>query len=386
MPFYLGNTEIQNAYLGSSLIQGLYLGDTQFWPIVSPTSSIFNFGTGFNGTVSDFINTSGSLLVIGTFTLYSGSNAQSMVRIQPNGEIDNTFSGSAGYLLQSTGDPDRLLELSDGSYIMGTSYINNVGNIIKVNNNGIIDKTFITGSWNYWNGKAFTSATDIKYINNNVWLSVLYGTPTVAINYGLLKVNATTGATSTFPWISQYGVSCIYHDSINSRVLVATYNGATWGIKVLTEAGVLTTTWNLGLNNIIRKIERQSTGKYIIVGDFTGNIVRINNNGSIDTTFNSGGVGANSSIRDFEVLSDDGIICGGLFTTYNGTISNRIAKLTSNGALDNTFVIGSGFNSTVQEIDLVDDNLYTIGGDFTTYNGTTANKIIQLTNTGAIAS
>lgn len=154
------------------------------------------------------------------------------------------------------------------------------------------------------------------------------------------------------------------------------------GIARYNVDGTLDTTFNekSGANNAINAMALQSNGKIIIGGAFTlyggqpvGNIARLNTDGSLDVTFNSGGMysaaGAGSAINDIAVASNDSIYIGGGFTTYNGVTANRLARLNANGGLDTTFAVGTGPSSTVNGIKIMSDGKILIGGSFTTYNG-----------------
>ena len=63
--------------------------------------------------------------------------------------------------------------------------------------------------------------------------------------------------------------------------------------------------------------------------------------GTLDATFNSS-TGANSDVETIAVQADGKIIIGGFFTSYNGTSRNRIARLNADGSLDATFNPGTG--------------------------------------------
>ena len=69
--------------------------------------------------------------------------------------------------------------------------------------------------------------------------------------------------------------------------------------------------------------------------------------GANDPTFNPSdlgygyGDGANYPIYTSAIQSDAKIIIGGNFTSYNGSTSNRIARLNADGSLDITFNPGT---------------------------------------------
>ena len=113
-------------------------------------------------------------------------------------------------------------------------------------------------------------------------------------------------------------------------------------------------------DDTITHVAVQSSGKAIVIGKFTlwngtsvGRIVRLNTDGTLDSTFNSGGSGFTAPNPLWcEVQDDDKIIVAGSFTGYNGSYPNygNLVRLNSNGTLDSTFnanfVIPSGLSVT----------------------------------------
>ena len=115
-------------------------------------------------------------------------------------------------------------------------------------------------------------------------------------------------------------------------------------------------------------------------------IIRLLPNGSRDPSF-SVGVGFNDRVTSIVPVGDGSgdIFIGGLFTEYDGINVNRIARINSTGALNNSFVQGTGFNSYVATITRSNDGSGDIfvGGHFSHYNDRGSNKFIKLSNTGA---
>lgn len=95
--------------------------------------------------------------------------------------------------------------------------------------------------------------------------------------------------------------------------------------------------------------------------------------------FNSLGTGFNGGVRTV-LPSGDRIFIGGDFTSYNGISANRIICLDSIGNIVNTFnPSGSGFNSSVQTIvPSVNGTDIFVGGNFTSYSATSAERIVCL--------
>src|SRR5439155_12366762 len=115
-------------------------------------------------------------------------------------------------------------------------------------------------------------------------------------------------------------------------------------------------------------------------------LVRLNVDGSLDMTFNTGfGSGANNTIRAVAIQNDGRILLGGSFTNVNGFSANRVARLNADGSMDTNFVtrVAPGANDTVQGIAIQEDNRILLVGQFTSASGVTRNGITRLLSTAA---
>lgn len=139
------------------------------------------------------------------------------------------------------------------------------------------------------------------------------------------------------------------------------------------------------------------SGDFYVVGNFSiyndhpaGGILRFNADGSIDHDFV---VTEGFGVVPYVVVPvKDGsgdIYVGGSFDTYNGVRSPTLIRLNSDGTADLDFVVGTtGFGTvkTVNDIALAEDNsgdIYVVG-DFETYQGESAPRIIRLNSNGSI--
>lgn len=156
--------------------------------------------------------------------------------------------------------------------------------------------------------------------------------------------------------------------------------------------GTRDTTFNIGssLNGTVRCIAVQSDGKIVIGGVFTAygatarnRIARLNADGSLDTSFNPG-TGFDGEVISLAIQSDGKIVAAGAFTTFNGTARSRVARLTTAGAYDTTFAIGTGANGIVWDVALQSDGKPILVGGFTSYNGTARNRVVRLLTTGGV--
>ena len=112
------------------------------------------------------------------------------------------------------------------------------------------------------------------------------------------------------------------------------------------------------------------------------NIIRLNADGTVDTTFNSGTGFTTNGIRHVYRMSDGKFMVGGTFTSYNGTSINRIARLNADGTLDTSFAVGTGFNSTVYPVTPQSTGKVVTSGFFTNYNGTAVPRVVRINTDG----
>jgi len=189
--------------------------------------------------------------------------------------------------------------------------------------------------------------------------------------------------------------SCIQNDQ---KIIIAgsftTYNGNSSGRLIrLNEDGSQDITFNTTIgatNGIIYKVCPQPDGKVIIVGSFTkynnvtvNRIARILPDGSLDPAFLTGS-GTALNITNVVILPDQKVLISGNFTSFNGVAANRIARLFPDGSIDVDFSIGSGFNNDINAMTLQPDKKIILGGKFTDYNSVMANRIIRLNEDGTI--
>ncbi|WP_242410237.1 T9SS sorting signal type C domain-containing protein [Flavobacterium sp. Root901] len=191
----------------------------------------------------------------------------------------------------------------------------------------------------------------------------------------------------------------IYSSAIqpDGRIIIGgsftNYNGTNAGRLIrLNHDGTYDSSFNTSIaapTGIIYDIAVQSDGKIIIVGSFTkynnttiNRIARILPNGSLDTSFSTG-IGSSVNITTIKVLPDGKILAAGNFTSFNGVLTNRIVKLNTDGTINTTFNIGTGFNDDVNAICQQSDGKIIIGGNFTQFNGIAANRIIRLNEDGS---
>lgn len=175
----------------------------------------------------------------------------------------------------------------------------------------------------------------------------------------------------------------------------ARLDGATFnGIGRLNDDGTPDSAFNpggLGADATVYAMAVQSDGKIIIGGDFNhvngipaNHIARLNVNGSVDMSFTN--ATANDSVRAISLQRDGQILIGGLFTSVNGNTNfNHLARLNrADGSPDSTFNPGLGADDAVFAIALQTDGRMVLGGEFTRFSGVTRNRVTRLNPDGTV--
>jgi hypothetical protein len=134
------------------------------------------------------------------------------------------------------------------------------------------------------------------------------------------------------------------------------------------------------------------TNKLILGGTFTSvsgstssGSVRLNGDGTVDTTFNIG-AGFSGSVDVRTIVSTGSLLVfGGNFTFYSGSSSNRIAFVDSGSGIKiNSVNIGTGFNSAINSIVAQYDGKLLATGDFTQYSGSNINRLVRINTVGTL--
>lgn len=380
-------------------------------PLIYATTTIApiqKFGGTTGVRVNSIIETSsGNYLVGGTFTGYTDSvglnDIDGVILLNSaNGEVNNAFSPPTGFS-GATGIY-TVNEIVTGEYLIGGAFEEYSGTTVHDLVNVNADGTFV-GGWSNWTANTPVTSGIYGAISGGTNKYFIFGNYQTLNNDANQKrvslVNTNGSFDGTFD-TTPSSFNNVVWDAIalsgGSSFLVVgsftSYNGTTVNrIAVINSDGSLNVTetnkFGTGFNSTVYSIELTSTNQYLICGAFTAyqgttknKIVLIDTDGTIDPTFNIG-TGFDNTVFDAIETSDNKYLVAGDFTTYNGSLRNRALKLETTGVIDSTFNIGTGFNAQVNSnIVETSNNYYLFGGQFTTYKGNSHNYFVKLDNTG----
>ncbi len=357
--------------------------------------STFLVSTGFNNNVNELtIQPDGKILVVGGFTAYNGSGLKRIARLESNGAKDATFKiGNGADLSLNTVflNPDGKIYVG-GTFTLIDSFARL--RIARLNTNGTVDRNFMGNSRfnGAVNATAFQSTgltivagsmtTHNKDVIGRICRLDLSGEVDPSFNTGGVGANGLIRALVVQP---------------DDKILIVgdftKYNNVNcYRICRLNANGTLDASFTTGtaFNSIAYAVTLQPDGKIIVAGNFTNyngssatRIVRLNANGTIDASFNTG-AGLSAAGLKLQLQPDGKIIAGGSFTTYNGATANRIVRINTDGSIDNSFTAGSGPNNNVQALALQADGKIVIGGNFSSVNGSAKLRIARLNSDGTL--
>jgi len=361
----------------------------------------FNVGLGASGLIEKIeLQSDGKIIIGGAFVTFNGVSVGRIVRLHANGSLDSSFSTGVGF----DNNVNAIALQADGKIIFGGSFTTYNGNLVnrvlRLHTNGAVDNSFVSGS-GFSSGAVETicvtssgsimmggsfSGTYNGVAVNRVQLFHPDGTINTAFDIGAGPASASVFALENFMDSSWYvgGSFSIFDDQNQGRLAKIDAQGTL-------DIGYLTS--GVGLNNSVSKLLPLSDKSVIVVGNFTQfngqeapRIAKLNAAGEMDVTFTTSGQGANATIRNLALQSDGKVIIVGNFTSYNGTLVNRIARLLSDGSLDTSFNIGSGCNGQVYGVAVQSDGKIILVGNFSSYNGMAAIKITRLLPDGTLDS
>jgi uncharacterized delta-60 repeat protein/uncharacterized protein (TIGR02145 family) len=403
----------------------------------------FNPGSGLNNSVFSLaVQTDGKILVGGLFTTINGSTRNRIVRLNSDGSIDTTFVIGTGF----NNTVNSLIVQSDGKILVGGSFSSFNGTttnrIARINSDGSIDSAFSPGTFNndvytmaiHTDGKILVGGLfttfNFNTVNRFVRLNA-NGTQDFSFNSGSAFDNSVRsisiksngkiivgGDFLSFQGTSRFRAAGLNADgSLDTSFDAGLIGGRVWSSAVQADGkiilcGEFSSQNNIvknrinrlnsdgtsdilfnpstGFDNIVNHVLVQPNGKILVGGSFSTfngeirhKLARLNADGTLDPSFNVG-TGFTTSVHTMAIQTDGKILVGGFFTTFNGASKNRIVRLNTDGSLDESFVVGTGFNNLVASIAIQTDGKIVVGGAFTTYKGVTANRIARLNTDGSL--
>jgi uncharacterized delta-60 repeat protein len=319
-----------------------------------------------------------------------------------DGTLDTGFSPGTG----PDGDVNAVAIQSDGKMLIGGAFRNVAGSaragIARLNADGSLDTSFNPGT-----GTDFDVFIIALQPDGKILIGGDFSTFNGVSRNGVARLNADGTLDASFnpgsgTDVDVYAVVPLSDGKMLIGGDFTTYNGTNRRALIRVDAtGAIDGTFNTGnvfpSGAAVYDMFEQEDGNFVVGGAFQTvggatrrNIVRLNADGTLDTTFNPNG-GFNQDIYVMDLLPDGRIIAGGPFTNFNGTARSGIARLNADGTLDTGFTPGSGIAglngdtfSYVNDLSLQVDGKAVLVGNFTTFNGTSRRSVVRVNADGTL--
>lgn len=356
----------------------------------------FQVGVGTNGTVSDVIFLEdGKMIFTGAFTNYNNKGAirpiNRLVRTFADGTYDASFRIGNG----ANNSLNSILKLGNYYFLAGSfsgygQRNSDISNLTRIYTTGAIDTMGI---------KPFRrpgQADTLKY----------YPTFNGGFDGNVGNIYESDGkilATGNFRYYIRrtYGKP----NKLETRDTVILDSTEIRHVARLNLDGTLDKTFRFtadgkpftGGNGAVASVYHNTgvlKGKILVYGSFNrfdgqskGYIARLNADGTLDETFNTGGAGADYNV--FSVTynsSTNKYLVVGAFSKYNGSTAIKVVLLNANGTLDPTFQSKTFEGGEPASAMQLNDGLIVVAGDFARYNNVARNGFMILNPNGELNS
>jgi len=295
----------------------------------------------FNNTVLGFINGVSSvsdievvgnkIIIVGSFTSYNGVSANRIIRLNSDGTIDNSFNAGTG-----ANSVINTIARSGNKFLIGGNFTayngTSINKIARINFDGDIDNSFkpnLIGS-----AGSINTISIHRSLGNELYLAGGNFNAKGNSNVILCYFGITGGLGPIF---SGEEVHVIFNDGTNFNYGIL--RQTSYSFNQVKNTSLQLRTNMFSLNGPIYSMSKQNDGKIIIGGDFTkyngtpsNYLARLNTDGTLDTSFNIGS-GPDNIVRTTSIQLDGKLIIGGDFTSYNGIARNGIARINTDAAL-----------------------------------------------------
>jgi len=332
----------------------------------------------------------GKILICGNLTKIGNVTTGYLARLNADGTRDATFVSP-----NPSGIVNQIIPLPNGKFVIVGAF-DLVGGltrrrIARLNADFTVDATFdagITSGNGVGRGALLPDGKIVLGISS-------------AVSWGIHRLNTDGSLDASFgvPELNSPASKVIYDAASNKLYAIGgftTGDGITRrGLFRMSTDGVVDSTFSLTLTGtgVLYDAMPLPGGKIYVGGTAQGigetgrnYVARLNNDGSLDTSFASVafGTGINPGVYALEVLPSGKVLIAGAFPTVNSENRMNLARLNSDGTLDLTFrnmIVGttaSIFNGPGYA-DPLGNGKYFIGGSFTSVDGQTRNRICRIT-------
>jgi len=328
-----------------------------FWaavPVCAASGDVdttFNPDLGITAVWTVTTQADGKVLVGCSFALLNPATQGRVCRLNADGTRDTAFFNNTGS--GTDGQVVAIAVQSDGKILFGGNFLNANGasrqRLARLNSDGTLDITFqpvVDGPVN----------AIIVQPDGKIMVGGRFDHVNTEFRVGFARINNDGSLDNSFPLVGSGGCPSFF--SVSPMALQ-------------TDGKVIGGGFFLMLNGVTCK-----------------NMARVIGGGTHDTAFdNNLGTGADKNVFALALASDGKIYAGGLFTTFNNVPRTAIARLNSDGTLDNTFaptITASSGSAVVNTVVVQASGKILAGGSFAQVNSVARNNVVRLNADGTL--
>jgi uncharacterized delta-60 repeat protein len=348
------------------------------------------------------LQTNGQIIIGGTFTSIGGIGITNLARLNTDGTLDATFNpGRAvdkGYVSALAVQPDGKV-LAGGQF--SSSDFSTPANLARLNTNGTVDTGFYSGLF----VDAAVNAVVIQ-TNGGILIGGAFQMVGGYVRRSLARLFPNGSLDTTFDACvaasAGAGATGLALQTDGNILASGNFGFSTgayrFGIARLSACGELDTNYatQIGMNSNATAftLALPASGFAFLGGNFSTydltnsiGVVQLNGSGLVSANFRPlSGINPGGTNFTIAVQPDGKIVIGGEFTTYDGSTRHRIARINSNGLLDPQFDAGIGPDNSVSFMAIQGDGKILVAGKFTSVSGSLRSGLARLNGDQARSS
>jgi uncharacterized delta-60 repeat protein len=343
------------------------------------------------------------ILALSLSFIVAGCNEDDPTSLGPTGKPDTTFDSGTGF----EGEVTSLALQSDGKMIAAGWFRSYNGqalsSLVRLHGDGTLDDSFIQAGTGLDPDRAYFRPALAIEPNGKIVVGGIFEDFHGISIHGIMRLNNDGTLDPSFDpgagFDREVQKVLVQPDG---KILVVgffhSYNGITrHRIVRINNDGTPDLTFDAG-NWLcaISALALQADGKIVISGTqdipssgIENSLARLNIDGTIDNSFSRPEIGA-CTVTAITIQPDGKIIAIGNYKSNDGTDKYNIARFNDDGSPDPSFFIGAGFGQSNYTypfvMELQKDGKILIGGSFNFFNNLVQNSLVRLNSDGTLDS
>ena len=358
--------------------------DPAFIPALEPGADVYAVA----------IQPDGKILVGGSFVATGSIRVTNLARLNVDGSLDTTFNPATAVDL---GYVNSLAIQPNGRIVVGGDFYSsrslNQGILTRLNSDGTEDSSF---DYNLFIDSAVNAI--VLQPDGKIVIGGLFVVVDFALRRNIARLNPDGTLDYAFDACvaasDGSGASSLALQTDGKIIAAGNFSFSTGttrtGIARLQDCGDLDPDYapepGVDSTNGVFVVRLRPDNTLLFGGTFReyhssprGGLAQLGSDGIVDTNFHSiNGIEAGKAVYAVLIAPDGSAIIGGNFVSYNAALRSSVARVNSDGSLDQTYHTGSGADNSVSSLALQTNGSLVVGGKFGNFDGVPRNGLCRL--------